>query len=277
MRYRFLSLFCLFYLLTALSFSAATGDGKSDVFLQFTRGSVEIIPPAAERAYVVPDRDELNQWSEILAHFRAGRYDSAGVILARYNYSIVHLIDDVTGNTFDVISERQPIRLGWGTLVYNRGWSRNLNVHVNHPVEDGNIAVIAAEFFRRSGAKWLLMGGSSKFALGSGNGADLARAGNSVFHRWHRELSDRMTVSVSLHAYNPDYYSFPVSASDVVLSNGRTGDDQWGISQISLTFRDSLRRAGFRTALAMLDSGFARLAAGYNPQAIFSNDSLGFG
>jgi hypothetical protein len=167
--------------------------------------------------------------------------------------------------------------LGWGTLIHNRGYRKRLNIHINHPVEDGNVAIIGAELFRRTGARWLLIGGSSKRALKPGLKADLAGAKISVFQKWHEELSDLTSIAISLHGYNPNAYPFPLNASEIVISNGRTSDDQWGISQISLTLRDSLRSGGYGAALAMLDSGFARLAGGRNPQGIFSNDSTGFG
>ncbi|HLF15492.1 MAG TPA: hypothetical protein VI932_11455 [Bacteroidota bacterium] len=270
------SLYCLFL------FSAATGvlagtSREGDPFLAFINETVEAIPPAAEHVYLVPDDENLDDWTLALNFFRAGRLDSCRDVLARYNYTLTSLKDAVSGNTFDIFWEKKPVTLGWGTLVYNRGNLKRLNVHVNHPVEDGNVAMIGAELFRRIGAKWMLIGGSSRLAVPGRKTADLAQEGRSVFQRWHELLTDLTQVSVSLHAYNPVYYQFPISVSDVILSNGRTNDVQWGISQLSLTFNDSLRAGGFHAALAMLDSGFARLAGGSNPQAIYSNDSSGFG
>jgi hypothetical protein len=241
------------------------------------REAVSSIPPASERAYTAPTDAQLDAWRTAINYFRAGRLDSCRTVIAGFNYTLTAVKDPVSGNTFDVFRETLPIRLGWGTLVYNRGSSKRLNVHVNHPVDDPNIPTIGAEMFRRAGAKWMLIGGSSKRAVPGGQSADMAVAPRSVLQRWHELVTDPSQVSVSLHTYNPGDYPFPISASDAVLSNGRTSDVQWGISQLSLSFRDSLRAQGFHAALAMLDSGFARLAGGLNPQAIYSNDNAGFG
>ncbi len=270
------SLLCLFLSTIGTGVFAGTPrDG--DPFLTFIRETVDAIPPAAERAYLVPADENLDDWTLALHLFRSGRLDSCRVVLARYNYTLTSMKDAVSGSTFDIFWEKKPITRGWGTLVYNRGNVKRLNIHVNHPVEDGNIPVIGAEMFRRTGAKWMLIGGSSRQAVPGRKSADMALEGRSVFQRWHELLTDQTQVSISLHAYNPVNYRIPISSSEVILSNGRTNDYQWGISQISLAFRDSLRKKGFRTTLAMLDSGFARLAGGSNPQGIHSNDNVGFG
>jgi hypothetical protein len=270
------SLLCLLFL--ALPFGARAGNpGAGDPFLTVIREAVSSIPHYSDRAYVVPTDAELDQWRLAIDLFRADRFDSCRALIAQFNYTLTTVKDAVSGNTFDVFRENVPIKRGWGTLVFNRGALKRLNIHVNHPVDDLNIPVIGAELFRRAGAKWMLIGGSSKRAGEGQTTADLALARRSVFQRWHELVTDATQVSVSLHTYHPEDYPFPISASDMVVSNGRTTDVQWGISQISLSLRDSLRSEGFHTALAMLDSGFARLAGGTNPQGIYSNDTAGFG
>lgn len=268
------SLLCLLFFVAT---SGLNGQARGeDPFLAFVRENVGAIP-AHGGAYVPPTDRDLDGWAAALNLFRAGKTDSCRAILAEFGYTLTAVRDAVSGNTFDVFREAPPVRRGWGTLLFNRAGQRRINVHVNHPVDDGNIPVVAAELFRRAGAKWLLVGGSSRNAVPRSRAADIAIEPRTVFQHWHALVSDPTIVSLSLHAYNPENYEFPISASDVVLSNGRTTDLQWGISQISLSFRDSLRTAGFRTALAMLDSGFARLAGGANPQGLHTNDGAGFG
>jgi hypothetical protein len=255
----------------------AGSQGTADPFLTLIRETVSSIPPSSGRAYSVPTEGDLDGWRTAINLFRAGRLDSCRAVIAGFNYTLTTVKDVVSGNIFDVFRENLPVRYGWGTLIYNRGASKRLNVHVNHPVDDPNIPAVGAELFRRAGARWMLIGGSSKRAVPGLHSADMAIAPRSVFQRWHELVTDPAQVSVSLHTYGAGDYPFPISASDVVLSNGRTTDVQWGISQLSLSFRDSLRAEGFHTALAMLDSGFARLAGGLNPQGLYSNDNAGFG
>ncbi len=248
-----------------------------DPLLDFVRRTTGDIAPASGGVYRVPTAAELADWAEILGLFTAGDLEGCGQRLERYGYALTRVKDGLTGNTFDVMSELRPVRRGWGTLLFNRGGTHELIVHVSHPIEDGNVAIVGTELFRRSAAKWLLIAGSSKHAAGKNGSADPARAAVSVFQKWHEVLSGSGRVSLSLHGFNPENYPFPIDASDIVISNGRTSDEQWGISRLSMEFRDSLRAAGFHTALAMMDSGFARLSGGYNPQGVYTNDNVGFG
>lgn len=270
------SLSCLFLFSAGTAIFAAPQRGN-DPFLAFIGETVGRIPPAEARAYRIPTGPELDEWTQVLRDFRAGRYDECRTALARLGYSLTTVSDPATGGSYDIFREEGPVRRGWGTLIHNRGGKKRLIVHVNHPVEDGNAPVVAAELLRRAGARWMLMGGSAKKASADGAAADPAAAPVSVFQRWHELLSDASTVSLSLHGFDPRRYGRPISVSDVILSNGRTSDAQWGISRLSLEFRDRLRGGGFQAAVAMLDSGFARLAGGGNPQGIASNDASGFG
>jgi len=256
-------------------FAGQTSAG--DPLLDLVRSTTGAIAPASEGVYRVPNGRELQDWTAIVKLFRGGNLDSCGRLLARHGYALTSVRDRLTGNTVDVMSELRPVRRGWGTLLFNRGGTKDLIVHVNHPVEDGNATVIGTELFRRSGAKWMLIAGSSKHAAGKNAAADPARAPSSVFQTWHEAVSGPGQVAVSLHAYNPEHYPFPITASDIIISNGRTSDEQWGVSQLSMDFRDSLRAAGFHAALAMMDSGFARLSGGNNPQGVYTNDNAGFG
>ena len=270
------SLICLLFLGTS-SALPATGAGAGDPLLSAVKEIVGAIPPASSHAYSAPSDRELDDWRVAIDAFRAGKFDSCRALLARMNYSLGTVKDQASGATIDVFRENFPVNRGWGTLLHNRGARKPLNVHVAHPVDDPNMPAVAVELFRTSGAKWLLMGGSWKHAAAGSSAADMAVAPRSVFQRWHEILTDPSQMTVSLHTYSAERYPFPISVSEVVLSNGRTSDVQWGISQLSLAFRDSLRASGYRAAVAMLDSGFARLAAAGNPQAVWSNDHYGFG
>ena len=230
-----------------------------------------------QKDIVQPTDGELQEWGNILNWFRAGKFDSCKISLSRYNYNLIELQDAITGNTYDVFKERYPIRKGWGTFVYNRNHKKRIYIHVNHPVDDPNAGVIGAELFRKLDAEWLLIAGTRKFSGNSKSSFDIGKEKRTVFQRWHELLTDLTHITLSVHGFSAHSYSQPLGATEVVLSNGKTTDDQWGISQISLAFRDSIRSAGFTCGLAMYDSGYARLAGGWNIQGMFTNDSVGFG
>jgi hypothetical protein len=237
----------------------------------------ETMPADRSGTYLVPSDEDLQNWGRILELFRRKAIDSCKLAMARYNYSLTQLKDNMTGAVYDVFRENTPITRGWGTFIYNRNSSKRLFVHVNHPVDDAHALMLGAELFRRLNGEWLLIGGTSRRAVPGKLLADMGLVKRSIFQRWHETLTDLTHVTLSVHSYAEANYPYPISVTDVIVSNGRTSDEQWGISQLSLAVRDTLRAAGFACGLAMYDSGYSRLAAGWNPQGTFSNDSVGFG
>jgi len=134
---------------------------------------------------------------------------------------------------------------------------------------------MGAELFRSLNAECLMIAGTDR--LDGVSPFDVVTLKGSMFEKWHEMLTDLVHLSLSVHGYAARVYAHPIDTTEIVVSNGRTTDEQWGISQISLSVRDTLRASGFRCGLAMYDSGYARLAGGANRQGRFSNDSVGFG
>ncbi len=264
-------------LLTMSSLGGAGRPPKADPFRDLIQSIADHIPAAGSETYVVPTEDQLRDWARIFGYFRMRSLDSCNLLLARYDYMLTQLKDPVTGSVYDIIMEKFPVRRGWGTFVFNRRHMKRLDIEVNHPLDDPDVLGICVDLFRKTQAEWLMIGGTSRRALSSSLSADVGLVRRSVYQRWHEMLTDVVHIGISAHAYNRKYYESPISEADLVVSNGRTSDQQWGISQISLAFRDTMRAAGFSCGLAMYDSGYSRLAGGWNPQGVFSNDSVGFG
>jgi hypothetical protein len=220
----------------------------------------------------LPNEYELRDWSAIPRLIRHNDLDSCRMILQKYRYDIQEIFDPVTDGRFVAITEETPMQRYWGTFIFNRDHKKRLYVHVMRPVEEPNTLQIGAEVFRRLGAEWLFIDGSQKFGR-DGNKRTSRQVQRTVFSRWHEVMTDLTHLTLSIRGFR----STANNHADVVVSNGRTIDQQWGISQISLAFRDSLRRAGFECMLAMYDSGYANLAGGSSREGIFSNDSVGFG
>ena len=250
---------------------------REDNFIRFVEDIKLHFQTEDKLVNAFPSDEELRSMGNALSLFRAKMYDSCKTILLKYNYSLTPLVDAITGNTYDIIKEQYPIKRGWGTFVYNRNHKKRLFIHVNHPVDDPSADAIAAELFRSSNAEWLFIAGTPRYVNAAKAPSDIGKVKRTIFQRWHELLTDLTHITLSLHAYRTDSYAAPVSGTDVVISNGKTSDDQWGISQLSLAFRDSLKTAGFRCSLAMYDSGYAQLSGGWNIQGTFTNDSVGFG
>ena len=242
-----------------------------DLFSNLIQLVIKQVPPSSFIPSV-PTEQELSEWGNLISLFKHGARDSCKILLQQFNYRLTELHDPATGNTYDVFKEEFPIQRGWGTFIYNRNHRKRLYIHVTHPVDDFNTPFIGGELLRDLKGEWLYIAGASK-ASQNISLRNSHRVRWSVFHRWHEVLSDLTHLTLSLHGFA----AIPGTTPDIVVSNGRTSDDQWGISQISMAFRDSMRASGFRCVLAMYDSGFAKLAGRLNQEGMFSNDSVGFG
>jgi hypothetical protein len=266
--------FFLFSIIFAFEANCQLPDGES--FSQFIYSWMTSAPKAQSGIYETPDERAFGDFSTVYSLFIRGSYDSCRNILDEYNYELI-VYNDSKGSSFDIIKEKFPIVKGWGTFVYNRQHKKRLHIHINHPLDDPNALSIGTNLFRYLGAEWLLIAGTSKNAVPDKFIADIGRVSVSLFQKWHELISDLTHVAISLHSYDHNWYPFPINLTDIIVSNGRTTDYQWGISQLSLGFRDTLKEAGYNCGLAMYDSGYARLSGGWNHQGIFSNDSIGFG
>lgn len=235
------------------------------------------LPEANSGIYVQPDEDDLRNWNKIIYTFRMNMPDSCRALLSKYNYELIQIKDAVTENLYDIIREKTPVRLAWGTYIYNRNHKKRLQIEINHPHDDPQALIMGGEMLRHLNCEWLLVGGSSRKALPGNLNADMGRTRQTVFQRWHESLSNLAYVSISVHSYDETLFPQPINSTDLIISNGSTSDQQWGISQLSLSFRDTMRAAGYYCGLAMYDSGYARLSGGWNTQGTFSNDSMGFG
>jgi len=218
---------------------------------------------------------DLLEWRKAFTFFHARAFDSCRRILTKYNYSLLHAPEGKNANAYDVIRENNPVSRGWGTFIFNHTQTKRLYVEVEHPLRDDKSARIGADLFRKIGAEWLLIAGTDR--SGGGSDDDITRLNEALFQQWHEMLTDLIHVTLSVHTFPAHSYPHPIDGTDIVVSNGRTTDQQWGISEISLALRDSLRSARIPCALAMYDSGYARLSGAGSPQGTFSNDSVGFG
>ncbi len=218
---------------------------------------------------IAPGDGELRDWEVVLRLVRKDSLEPAARILARYHYTMTTMGDVQTGAAYLVIRENQPMSRNWGTFVFNRHAKKRLFIDVENPVKEANTLQIGADLFRHLGAEWLCIAGGATEKWGE----NPFRPTRTVYSRWHEMLVDLTHMTVSVQGYP----SNAAPKDEIVLSNGRTTDEQWGISQISLSVRDSLRQSGFACSLAMYDSGYAALSGARNHSGIFSNDSVGFG
>jgi hypothetical protein len=250
---------------------------QPDNFRGFLLEIMAKLPEANSGIYVQPNEFDLQQWDRIITIYRINSIDSCRQLLSKFNYELIQLKDAITENVYDVIRERTPVRYGWGTYIYNKSHKKRLHIEINHPLDDPQALILGGEMFRHLDAEWMLIAGTSRKALPGNLNADMGRLRQTVFQLWHESLANLTYVTISVHSYDESMFPYPITSTDIIVSNGSTSDQQWGISQLSLAFRDTMRAVGYWCGLAMYDSGYARLAGGWNSQGVFSNDSIGFG
>jgi hypothetical protein len=274
--HKYFPLFGIIYILLTPT-NSLSQRAQPDNFRGYLQEIIVKLPDANSGVYTQPKEDDLLFWNRIIYSFRMNLVDSCRHLLSKYNYELIQIKDAITENVYDIIREKNPVQYGWGTYIYNRGHKKRLHIEINHPLDDPQALIIGGELFRHLNCEWMLIGGTSRKALPGNLNADMGRMKQTVFERWHETLSNLTYVTLSIHSYDETIFPLPINSTDVIVSNGSTSDQQWGISQLSLAFRDTMRAAGYWCGLAMYDSGYARLAGGWNTQGTFSNDSMGFG
>lgn len=260
-----------------MTLTSQDGRGQSPSASYFTSMVEEVVrhTVTGRLQSTSASESDLREWKKAFMFFHANAFDSCRRILAKYNYALVRAPDEKNVIAYDIIRENDPVRRGWGTFIFNRKQTKRLYIQIEHPLRDEKSATIGAELFRRLGAEWLMIAGTDR--TGGYSDDDIARLNESLFQQWHEMLTDLIHVTLSVHTFPARAYPRPIDVTDVVVSNGRTTDEQWGISQISLALRDTLRTAHLSCALAMYDSGYARLSGAGSRRGTFSNDSVGFG
>jgi hypothetical protein len=168
------------------------------------------VPRANSYIYVDPTPAQREAFAAALALLVAGDLKRAAKVADRFNYDVVMYSDMTTKLCHNLLRERSPITLGWGTYIINpnRG-ARDIILEAPHPKSDALTPVFAAELYRALDAGALLIAGTHRNAAGIGGIADVTRNPNSIFQLAHEQLSLPTTCVIAIHGfaleYHPDY------------------------------------------------------------------------
>lgn len=235
--------------------------------------------------YVVPTGGALDTFRLAVDTVTAGHVAAADSLLGPYGYDVYRFREAGTGDTLVALRERvdaatKKFPRGWGFYAFNPNAANDVDIHVNHPVDDQHSEDIAADLYQGCRCRWFLMAGTRRAAnVENDTISDMARHTSTVFHQVHARVAAAGTRAVSVHGFNLGNHDdeLPDSVTHV-LAVGRssaTTTPTYGAADIAL--RTALVDSAFRAGLHDLDAGYDALGATHNPQGRHSNDVLGWG
>jgi hypothetical protein len=234
-----------------------------------------LMPGRGSNGYRPPSNTDADEMAGLLARARAGDVSGADSIANLFRYDVEATVDAVHGDSLVVIVERTPVERGWGTYVLRQG-GMPMNVHVNHPIFDGNTPRVAAALYDACRCRALLMAGTHRDA-NPDDVSDMARSTTSVFQRVHEMLADDADMVVSVHGFARENHDTPIRSSDAVLSLGADLLGDLAADNRSRALRDALRVSGFIVGLVADDADYDALTGSPNPQGRYSNSRFGHG
>ncbi|MGZ8471036.1 MAG: hypothetical protein ACXW61_15165 [Gemmatirosa sp.] len=230
------------------------------------------MPRSGSGAYVQPTLAARRTFADA-ARLMAVAPESAGALVAPFDYDVRAVVDPASGLRFTMLRERAPVRRGWGTFALSTAPAApGLDVHADHPIADARTVHASAQLVRATGARWWIVAGAHRNA-NPGEVSDMARSDSSVLQAVVEAVGAGARRAVSVHGFARGDHGLPIDTSDVVLSEGMAGTP----TADALALRTSLRAAGVRTVLFGADGNTASLGATQNPQGRWANATLGRG
>lgn len=178
--------------------------------------------------YRLPSSEELTAFRSALGHVLAGELAAASDDAALANYDIVSYTDNISGDVFTLLREKNNNRHWGGIYVVDQTPERVLVVQCPHPLFDG-VRTPSADIFMDTNAFAFFMAGThrnnspTESACDGDLGgdpyriSDMAHAPDSFFQAAHEVIEETVSPSVSLsfHGMDPD-----TDPANVVVSNG---------------------------------------------------------
>ena len=178
--------------------------------------------------YRLPTAGELTAFRNALGHVLAGDLPAASDDAALANYDVVSYTDNISGDVFTLLREKNSDRHWGGIYVVDQTPERALVVQCPHPLFDG-VRAPSADIFMDTNAFVYFMAGTHRknspieslcdhdpedppYRI-----SDMAHAPDSIFQAAHEVIEETIarTVSLSFHGMAED-----TDPSDVAISNG---------------------------------------------------------
>ncbi len=178
--------------------------------------------------YRLPAAEELTAFRHALRHVLEGDLPAASDDAALANYDVVSYTDNVSGDVFTVLREKDSDRHWGGIYVVDQTPERALVVQCPHPLFDGVRAPSADIFMDTNAFAFFMAGTHRKNSPVESNCdvdpdsppyriSDMAHAPHSFFQAAHEVIEENVARTVSLSFHGMDENTDP---ADVVVSNG---------------------------------------------------------
>lgn len=251
-------------------------EEREGTLIEFVSDVVAKMPGRDSHSFVSPKPEQLTEWRELVKTFAAQDWPSLATHLSEMpNYQMLVFNDQKTQTAYSILAERDPMSLGWGTYIQNPQATRNLSIHVNHPLFDRNTWKIGTSLFQESAAHYLFLAGTHRYANGSGNlvESDMARNQQSPFQAAYESIAQKDDLTLSIHGFTKSAEHSPeINASDVVLSAGAPE-----VSSVVTQLAKSLRDHGLISGVYDGGQSCRDLSGRVNPQGQYSNATYGPG
>ena len=196
------------------------------------------MPGRDSEGFVKPTFTELAQWQTLIAALWERQWTTASNLVATNfpSYELVRFTDTGFSNrVYYLLREKLPVTKGWGSVIINPQFERDLAIEAPHPVYDTGTSTESADVFRRTGARLFLLAGTHRCANaevspcdGTGTActdgryhvSDMAHYMATCFQTTHElaTVNSASLYSISVHGHSS------TSCPDVFLSNGHGTD-----------------------------------------------------
>ncbi len=165
------------------------------------------MPKANSEGFIVPSQSDQQAFQDMANAIENNNPDLAIKMAPTYNYELLILPDqkDFEAKSF-VLSERMPIKIGWGLYLFRKDSPQNVVIEAPHPSTDEYTEEVALDLYRALQAKALLISGTYRNANADGS-ADSAHASKSIFQTMHITLfnlaghPNNNTIFLQIHGY----------------------------------------------------------------------------
>jgi len=243
------------------------------------------MPLEDSEAFVKPSALDLSRFRSVMDLVLLEAYNQIDDSLAAHfpSYEFVQVTDTSFENAQYYMLRENPVTKGWGTIIYNPNWQRNLTLAVPHPLHDSKTPYEGIDFLQYMGARLFVIAGTHRCAndeasLCDGTTtvcsatsssepykvSDMAHNDSTVFQVVHEAMfefsNQAWFLNIHGHASN--------DCEDVFLSNGRVDDP----STEMMALKDSLIANGVNAAYAG-DGSVCGLTGTSNTQGRYVNGS----
>jgi len=241
------------------------------------------MPGSGSEGFLKPGNEDLQHWRALVTALIEGQFEKADS-LGRANlpfYTLYRFTDTGLDNrVYYLLQENNPVSRGWGSVMVNPQFAREICIEIPHPIHDTNTHRQGADIFRRTGARFLIMAGTHRCANAEsspcdgtsnscGDGryhvSDMAHFAQAPFQTVHEVVVEKFpgTYTLSMHGNSRS------ECEDVFFSNGHATQT----TQLLFDLKADLLTSGGISAAVTGDGSACSLVGSTNVQGRFSSSS----